>query len=135
MIVVSAIQTSGGRGRKPPPSLQREGAGSGAEVGGVAGGAADAGPPTYPSLRKFLPSGLRKIALSLTQPTSMDAAAKNNPAVEISIIPSSYENSANAAHCHKIAPSAASGSSCRPEPAPLSWPCFSPRDAGAHPRR
>ena len=87
MIVVAATQTSGGRGRKAPPSLQREGTGSGAEGGGVAGGTVGAGPPTYPSLKKFWPSGLRNTALSLTQPTSMDAAAKSNPAVETRIPP------------------------------------------------
>ena len=87
MIVVAATQTSGGRGRKAPPSLQREGTGSGAEVGGVAGGTVGASPPTYPSLKKFWPSGLRNTALSLTQPTSMDAAAKSNPAVETRIPP------------------------------------------------
>jgi len=35
----------------------------------------------------------------------------------------------------KRAPSVASGSSCRPEPAPLRWLCFSPRDRGADARR
>src|SRR5258708_23295119 len=98
MIVVAATQTSGGRGRKAPPSLQREGTGSGAEVGGVAGGTAGAAPPTYPSLKKFFPSGLLNTALSPTPPRTMDAA-QNNSIIGIPIIPSSYDGLTSHAPC------------------------------------